>query len=236
MKKTLIQIALLASLFYSCNSPLSSETDKNLDISKDQKSTANVDPNGVSDNLTKKQKDSILLNKLNSIIDKKLFDRGRIKTENSYPSGVSEARYQANEQESKLIITFKSNFTCDIIFQPILKNEIVKKSVGWSFKDDNHIELSKDVFAIVPVTNAAFPSSEEQFYDYILVKKNIEIIGNELLIDIRDTNRENFFVQYLVAEQSGETNNKADYALKLLNELSFDYQIVWRYFYYYGIQ
>lgn len=186
--------------------------------------------------LTKAQKDSILLNKLNSILDKKLYDRGRIKTENSYPSGVSEARYQANVQESKLIITLRSDFICDIIFQPILHNEIVKKSVGWIFKNDNNIELSKDVFAVVPVKNAAFPNSEEQFYDYILVKKNIEIKDNELLFDIRDTNRQNFFVQYLVAEQSGETNNEADYALKLLNELSFDYQIVWRYFYFYGIQ
>jgi hypothetical protein len=218
-------------IFSSCNSTLSDNKSYS-DTLAGKNIVADLAPPPIII-LSNEQKDSIRLIKYKKLLDRNLFDKGRIATANSYPGGKEEARYEIKVDDSKLIFRLNSNFTCNVTFQPDLHREVVKKSIGWSFADDNSIKLDKDVFAAVLVENRAYPLSRENFYEYILLKKDIQIINDELRLDIRNTNRENFFVQYLIAEQSGETNSKTAYALKLLNELNYDYKLVWRYIYIY---
>jgi hypothetical protein len=176
---------------------------------------------------------------LNPILGKTLYRKGYMATQHSYPGDIRSTsngpvKYSPKYDNSELIVTLNSDFTCEMVFKPIGYREIVTKKTNWSLANNGEILLANDIFVKIQVTNADFPISEDPFYDYILIKKNIKIDNNELIIEERSTSRSHFFVQYLIAEQRGEAKNDLQYALKLLNELSFDYEMVTSYFYYYG--
>jgi hypothetical protein len=170
-----------------------------------------------------------------SLIGKKLYDIGRDATENSYPNSQKSIRYQKNSEESQLEILFEKDSICQITFKPILHKEIVKKKIKWKYIYPDAIELENDLFAKIEVANNAYPLSQDKFYDYFLIMKEIKITKEGIQVDVRNTNRENFFAQYIVAENENKTSNEREYAHKILKELTFDYNLVWRYFYYYGL-
>jgi hypothetical protein len=217
-------IFILSISIFSCNGNRNNKEVETITVSTDANS---------SSDFTKV--DSTYFNYFQNLAGKKLYDIGRDATNNSYPGGVKTARYKADPKISMLEIIFKENSECKILFQPISNKEIVTKTVKWSFLFPNKILLEDNLFAKVEVTNNAFALSEDKFYDYFLIMKEIEVTNEGLRFDIRNTNRENFFVQYAIAENSGETNSQSDYALKIMNELNFDYKLVWRYLYYYGL-
>jgi len=217
---------LLSLLIFSCNGNEKINTEYGSSNDTEVQNTLLQDSTQI---------DSTDFKKFKILIGQKLYDIGRDATDNSFPSGVKNARYKADIEGSELEIVFNENSECKISFQPTLHKEIVTKTTKWKFLFPNKIILEDNLFAKIEVTNNAFPLSEEKFYDYFLVMKDIEITDEGLRIDVRNTNRENFFAQYAIAEHSGEANNQSTYAQKILSELKFDYELVWRYLYYYGL-
>jgi hypothetical protein len=189
--------------------------------------------------LTKAQKDSLFSEKIKSIIGKKLYRKGYMATDHSYPDDIRNTsngpvKYAPKKDDSELIVTLNSDHTCEFVFRPIGYKNVVAKTVKWAIGDNNEIVLSDNILVKVEVTNADFPISEDPFYEYILVLKNLKFENNEIIIEERSTSRSNFFVQLAIAQQSGEATNDVDYAYKLLKELKFDYEMVTSYKYYYG--
>jgi hypothetical protein len=189
--------------------------------------------------LTKEQSDSLFLQELSPLFGKKLFRKGYLATKNSYPDDIQNTingpfRYAGSIEQSEVVLTIYKDKTCEIIFKPIGHKQVVSKIVNWEIGDNNTLNLSEDVFAKIEVTSADFPLSEDPFYDYILIMKNIKFGNNEIIIEERNTSRRNFFVQLAIAEQSGEAKSDIQYAMKLMREMTFDYQMVTSYIGYYS--
>jgi len=200
---------------------------------------SNNESNIETPQLTKESKDSLFLEKLQPLFGKSLYRKGYLATDHSYPDDIRSSyngpvKYSGSVDESEMIFTLNKDYTCEFIFKPIGHKNIIKKTATWILGDNNTIILSKDVFVKVEVSNADFPLSEDPFFEYILILKNIKLDNNEFVIEEHNTSRSHFFVQLAIAEQSGEATSDLQYANKILHEMSFDYEMVTSYFYYYG--
>jgi hypothetical protein len=190
--------------------------------------------------LTQQQKDSIKLESVKQFFGNELYQKGWLATEHSYSedrntSANGVVRYtNPSIDESELIVKLNSDHTCEFTFKPIRYTSIVKKKAHWGFGNENEILLNENVFAKVPVTNADFPLSEEPFFEYCFISKRIKLDGKEIVLDQRHTSRSHFFIQFEIAKQSGDATNDEKYAYKILNELSFDSDMLTQYLNYYG--
>lgn len=226
-------LVLITFYFLSCSG------NSNNNITEETNTQALVvEPEVVK--LTTQQIDSIKQAQVKQFFGKKLYNKGWMATSHSYPDDINRSsngvvKYtNPSIEESGLVLKINSDHTCEFTFKPIRYKSIVKKKAHWEYGSENELLLDEDVFAKVEVGNADFPLSEDPFYDYILISKKIQINGNEIALDQRSTNRSHFFIQFEIAKQSGEATNDEEYAYKILNDLSFDYEMLTQYINYYG--
>jgi hypothetical protein len=180
-----------------------------------------------------KANETIKIAPIRDILDKTLYKRGWSSTEHSLDGDINTSNGNFIEytnpsiDESEMLINLNSDFTYTIIFQPIRHVSKVTSRGKWKFRD-NKIELDNDIFVKVPVTSADFPLSEDPFFEYILIPKTLQLFNGHLVIDERTTNRNTFFVQLAIVQQNSNINSDS-YALKSLNDLSLDKELVSQY-------
>jgi hypothetical protein len=223
-------IALLASASCTEDKKQTSETNSRPLIDS-------IKPSQVIE-LTEFQKDSIRSESVKGVVGRYLHERGFEATDHTLSDDARMANggvylYNSPPYEESLVIRFNKNKTAEFVFHPIGGLETVTKKVHWKV-ENGLIQLESDIMVKVPVKNADFPLSEDPFYEYILIKREVRVDGTYAIIDERETSRSNFFVQLEIARQRGEANSDIDYARKLLEELSFGTDMVTRYLYHFG--
>jgi hypothetical protein len=185
-----------------------------------------------------KANDKIKLGPIRKYLDRNLYESGWSSTEHSLDGDIETSKGNIVEYNSS--VTFEngiafilnSDYTYRMDFKPPRYQKVVSVSGTWKFIDNNYLEFDKDIFVSIPVTSADFPISEEQFYEYYLIPKKVQIYNGYLVLDKRSTNRNTFFVQLAIAQQTGNINADS-YAYKSLSELSLDKGLVTQYLGYY---